>query len=128
MNITKERLQKFKHITTWTGVAITFCGIVLGVASGGSLWSAGLSLFGLLMTCCGHWISNALAKHQAADRVADQNRFDELKSRFENTQDAMESMSEFLDKAGVFDRPESLRRIIREQDSIYADMHQDDGR
>jgi len=126
--MTKQHLQRFKSITTWSGVAVTFCGILLGLASGGSLWSGGLSLFGLLVTCGGHWIGNAIAKHQAAESAADKERFDELESRFENAQAEMESMSEFLNKAGVFDRPESLRRIIREQDSIYDVEHQDDGR
>jgi hypothetical protein len=126
--MTKPRLQSFKTITTWGGVAVTFSGIVLSVATGGNPAANGLAFFGLLLTCCGHWIGGALAKHQAAEKAAEDARLRELKERLETSQAEMESMSEFLNKAGVFDRPESLRRIIREQDSIYDMEHQDDGR
>jgi hypothetical protein len=126
--MTKERLKTVKSITTWSGVVITLSGIMLNLASGGSWQGNSLSLVGLVITCCGHWVTSALAKHQAAESAADKDRFDELESRFENAQAEMESMSEFLNKGGVFDRPESLRRIIREQDSIYEVEHQDDGR
>jgi hypothetical protein len=124
--MTKPRLHIFKSITTWAGVVVTFCGIVLGVASGGSLWSGCLALFGLLLTCCGHWISSALAKHQAAERAADQERFDELEGRFEDSKSEMESMSDFLNKAGVFDDPHTLKRVIREDRMRYDEEHQDD--
>jgi hypothetical protein len=70
-----------------------------------------------LLTCCGHWIGGALAKHQAAEKAAQDERLAEL-----------ESMSEFLGKEGIFDRPGSLGRIIREQNSTYDVEHQDDGR
>ena len=62
-------------------MAATFSGIVLSYATGGSLAAAGLSAFGLLLTCGGHWISAEIAKHQAAERAADEHRFSELKSR-----------------------------------------------
>ena len=115
--MTKERLKTLKSVTTWGGVVVTFSGIALSIASGGSWWSGGLSLLGLLLTCSGHWISSALDRHKAAERAADEERFAE-----------MESMSDYLNKAGVFDNPEDLRRMIRKEASRYADEHQDDGR
>ena len=33
------------------------------------LHHSSLSFGGLLITCCGHWVANALAKHQAAVRI-----------------------------------------------------------
>ena len=115
--MTKTRLQRFKSIATWSGVAITLCGIALNLASGGSWWSNGLSSFGVLITCCGHWISGALAKHQAQEKAADEERLAEL-----------ECVSDFLNKAGVFDRPETLKRMIREHEMNFDVEHQDDGR
>ena len=115
--MTKERLQAFKRITTLSGVVVTFSGIILSVATGGSWWSGSLSFFGLLLTCSGHWISAALDRHKAAERAADEERFSE-----------MESMSELLNEAGVFDRPASLKRMIREHEMRYDEEHQDDGR
>jgi hypothetical protein len=72
--MTKMPLQSLKTITTWGGVAVTFSGIVLGVVNGGSRDGAYLSFFGLLITCCGHLITSALAKHQAAEQAADKER------------------------------------------------------
>jgi len=79
--MTKESLKNIKGISTWGGVVITFSGIVLSVSTGGSWQGASLSFGGLLLTCCGHWATDALAKHQAAERAADEQRFAELKSR-----------------------------------------------
>ena len=78
--MTTPRLQSLKTIATWGGVAITFSGIVLSVASGGSVDGACLALFGLLLTCFGHWISSALAKRQAVEKAADQNRIAALEA------------------------------------------------
>lgn len=50
----------------------------MSYATGGSLAALGLSVFGLLLTCCGHLISNAIANHQAAERKADQQRIEAL--------------------------------------------------
>jgi multisubunit Na+/H+ antiporter MnhG subunit len=75
--MTKQQLQRFKDITIWAGVVVTFCGIILSLVSGGSWWSGGLSLFGLLVTCCGHLITNAIARHQAAERAADQKKLED---------------------------------------------------
>ena len=74
-----------------------------------------ITLSGIALS--GHWISAALDRHKAAERAADEERFSE-----------MESMSELLNDAGVFDRPESLKRMIREHQSRYDIEHQDDGR
>jgi hypothetical protein len=126
--MTKQRLRALKTITTWGGVIVTFSGIVLSVATGGSLASAGLSLLGVLITCGGHWIAGALARHQDADTAADRAKLADVSAALDTAREEMQNMSEFLDKAGVYDRPESLRRIIHEQDSIYGDIHQDDGR
>ncbi|HEY3931931.1 MAG TPA: hypothetical protein VGM58_06125 [Verrucomicrobiae bacterium] len=81
--MSKERLHRLKGIMTWSGILVTFCGIVLNLASGGSWWSNGLSLFGLLITCCGHWISGALAKRQEKEKAADEKRFAEINRRIE---------------------------------------------
>ena len=72
--MSKERLQRLKSIATWSGVFVTLCGIALNLASGGSWWSNSLSFFGVIITCCGHWITNALAKHQAKEKEADQKK------------------------------------------------------
>ena len=125
--MTKERLQALKSVTTWAGVLITLSGIALNLASGGNWQGNGLSLLGVAITCCGHWIGKALGKHQATEKAADEKRMAELEDRFEQSHAETESMSEFLNKTGVFDNPDSLRRIIREQDSRYAEEHQDDG-
>jgi len=52
-----------------------------------------LSLFGLLVTCCGHWISLAIAKHDAAERKADKERFEELDSRLKKSDGERERLS-----------------------------------
>ena len=126
--MTKERLKTIKSITTWSGVLVTLSGIVLNLANGGSWQGNSLSLVGLLITCCGHWVTSALAKHQSAEHTADGRRFEELERRFKQSEKERESISDLLNKTGVFDRPESLRRIIHEQDSNYDMEHQDDGR
>ena len=71
-----ERLQSIKHITTWGGAGANLCGVILSYATGGSLAAFGLALFGLLIICCGHLVSNALAKRQAAERAADKKKFE----------------------------------------------------
>jgi len=126
--MTKERLKFIKSVTTWSGVLVTLSGIVLNLASGGSWQGNSLSLVGLLITCCGHWVANALAKHQAADRDADETRFEELEYRLKESESERESMSEFLNKAGVFDNPNTLKRIIRDERLRYEEEHQDDGK
>lgn len=105
--MTKQRLQAIKHITTWTGVAVTFWGIILGLASGGSWWSGGLSLFGLLITCSGHLANNALARHQSKERAADQERLAELEGRLDDP---------------------DLKRVINRERWDYIIEHQDDDR
>lgn len=124
----KHHLQVLKSVTTWGGAVVTFCGIVLGLASGGSWWSGGLALFGLLITCCGHWTTSAIAKHHALENAADEERFAELEGRLEASEEEKESMSNFLNQAGVFDNPKTLRRIIEKAKSDYEIEHQDDGR
>ena len=79
--MTKPRLQSLKTITTWGGVAVTFSGIVLGVVNGGSRDGAYLSFFGLLITCCGHLISSAQAKRQAAEQAKDKWRIERRTDR-----------------------------------------------
>lgn len=75
-----ERLQSFKNITFWCGTVVTFCGIVLGWVSGGSVWSAGVALFGLLLTCSGHCISVEIAKYDKAEREADKAKLEDQKN------------------------------------------------
>ncbi len=82
--MTKQRLHRFKSITTLGGYATTACGIVLSYATGGSLAAAGLSTFGLLLTCGGYWISDAIARHQAAERAADERRLADMDRRIED--------------------------------------------
>ena len=81
--MTKPRLQSLKTIAMWGGVAVTFGWIVLSIANGGSIDGAYLSFFGLLITCCGHLISGALAKRQAAEQAKDnwrtERRIDRIK-------------------------------------------------
>ena len=108
--MTKERLQKLKGITTWGGVAITFSGIALNLAGGGSWQGNGLSLFGLVITCCGHWIGGAIGEHQKREKEMDHERIAELEERISIAESSL-------------DAPH-LRKIA----SLYADEHQDDGR
>jgi hypothetical protein len=111
--MTKERLQRFKSITTFGGVLVTVSGIILARASGGSWWSFGLSLFGLLLTCSGHWIGSEIAKHQALEKEADEYRILELDARIESTE-------------RFIDGPE-LRRVISQEQDRRGDDY-DDGR
>ena len=74
-----KRLQRFNRIAIWGGVATTLCGIILSYATGGSLTAAGLSAFGLLLTCCSHWLSAALAKKAARDIWRIDRRIDRTK-------------------------------------------------
>ncbi|MGD0259298.1 MAG: hypothetical protein ABSD29_05665 [Verrucomicrobiota bacterium] len=126
--MTKKNLHTLKSATTWGGVVITFSGILVNLASGGSWQGNSLSFAGLVITCCGHWIAGALAKHQAAERDADEQRFEDLEYRFRTSEEERDSMSEFLNRAGVFDNPNTLKRIIREERLRYDVEHQDDGR
>jgi hypothetical protein len=75
-----------KATVTWCGVLVTFGGVVLGVITGGSLEAAGVATLGLVLTCCGHWISIAIAKHDAAERKADEDRFDDLDYRLSKSE------------------------------------------
>lgn len=74
----KPRLKSLKAITTWGGVGATFCGLVLSAATGGNPAGIGVAFLGLLLTCSGHWISAAIAKHDAAEREADNQWLEEL--------------------------------------------------
>jgi hypothetical protein len=76
-----ECLQRFKSITTWGGVAATFCGIFLSYSTGGSLAAARLSTFGLLLTCFGHMVTGAVTKRQAIEKAADKRRLADLEGR-----------------------------------------------
>lgn len=84
-----KRLQSFKSITLWCGALVTFCGIVLNVESGGSLWSGALALFGLFLTCCSHWITNTLAKRQADEKAAGDERFRDLQRQSEQIEERL---------------------------------------
>ncbi len=77
--MSKKRLQRFKSIVTGGGVAVTLCGIILSYATGGSLPAAGLATFGLLLTCCGHWASAALARKGAREIWRMDRRIDRIK-------------------------------------------------
>ena len=81
--MTKHRLETLKTVATWAGVGVTLSGIMLSIFTGGSLPAACLALFGVLLTCCGHWVGGALARHQAAEKAADQKRLTEAQSRIE---------------------------------------------
>ena len=107
--MSKERLQSLKGITTWSGVAITFSGILLNLASGGSWLGSGLSLLGLIVTCCGHWISNALGEHQKAEKAADEKRIAELEERARESQEFLQEFGDVVDDAPY------LRKVIKAQ-------------
>jgi hypothetical protein len=81
--VTIKCLETLKGITTWSGVAVTFCGIILNLASSGSWWSNSLSLLGVISTCCGHLINNALVSHQTEMKVAEQEKADRDKRRID---------------------------------------------
>ena len=112
--MTEERLQTLKSVTTWGGVVITFSGIALNIANGGSWQGNSLSFGGLFITCCGHLVSGALARHQAAEKAADHERIAELTARVDYAEETL-------------DNPD-LKRAIHKEASRYADEHQDDGR
>ena len=88
-----------------------------GSPGSGSMPSAALSFVGVLVTFCGHLVAAALERYKAAERAADEMWFAE-----------MASMSDMLNDAGVFDHPESLKRVLREHRMRYEVEHQDDGR
>ena len=101
--MTEQRLKQLKTLTTRGGVCITLCGIVLNLASGGSWYASGLSLSGVLITFCGHWISSALDKQRADARAADEQHISWLEERIEATEN-------IIGEAGG-----SLRRVIKKQ-------------
>lgn len=112
--MTAERLHKIKTVTTWLGVFVTFCGIVMNVVIGGSLGAAVISILGLMITCAGHWATSIIAKHQKAEKEADKELIDELHGRVEYAEQR-------------FEDPD-LQRMIKRESSRYADEHQDDGK
>jgi hypothetical protein len=79
----KPSMKSVKSITDWCGVLVTFTGIMLGVISGGSLEAAGVATVGVLLTCSGHLLSSALAKHQAVEQAADRKKAERDKRRIE---------------------------------------------
>jgi len=107
--MTKKRLQKLKAITTWSGVAITFSGIVLNIARGGSWQGNALSLLGLLVTCSGHWIASELGRHQRAGKEADEKRIADLEERVQESEDFVRGFGDLADDAPY------LRKVIKAQ-------------
>ena len=107
--MTKKRLQELKAVTMWSGVAITFSGIMLNIARGGSWQGNALSLFGLLVTCCGHWIANGLGKYQRAEKEADEKRIADLEGRVQESEGIMRGFGDLTDDASY------LRRVIKAQ-------------
>jgi len=91
--MTKKHLQTLKNVTTWSGVLITLSGIVLNLARGGGWVSNGLTLAGLVITCCGHLVASALEKHRAAEREADERRFKELDCRLGQSEKEKEQIA-----------------------------------
>ena len=73
------------------------------------------------------WLLVILFLRLVSYRKSD-NKISDLERRLEESEAERESMSDFLNEAGIFDNPKSLKRIIKEQDSIYDVEHQDDGR
>ena len=55
-------------------------------------------------------------------------RVEDLEQRLAESESERENLTEALDKAGLLDRPETLKHIISKQISRYDDEHQDDGR
>jgi hypothetical protein len=106
---TKPRLQSFKSITTWGGVAANFGGILVSYFTSRNLAGAGLSAFGLLLICCGHWVSGEIAKHQAVERAAEKQYLDELESRFQKSEADAESASYYYQE-----QIESMEKRMRD--------------
>jgi len=107
--MTKHRLQRFRSIATFGGYATTASGIVLSYATGGSLPALGLSVFGLLLTCCGHWISHKIAEHQAKEKAEDEERFSELEDRLDKANTESESASYYYQE-----QIESMEKRLRD--------------
>lgn len=119
--MTKPRLKSLKAITTWGGVSATFCGIVLSAATGGNPAAVGIAFFGLLLTCCGHWVSAAIAKRDAAEREADKQWLEEIESRLEKSETEAESTSEYFNKQ-VTSLEDELRDFsMRHNDPVDRD-------
>lgn len=112
--MTKQHLRKLKLLATWSGVLVTFVGIVISILQGGSWLGNGLALFGLAVTCVGQLASDRLDRQQEAEVVAGKKRIEELVYRVE---DAEERLSD-----------PDLQRVVRMEASRYAEEHQDDGR
>lgn len=82
--MTKQRLEALKHITTWGGVLITLSGIALNWNSGGNLLGRCLSLAGVIITCCGHIVTNAISRHQRAEKDAAAKRLADLEDSLDD--------------------------------------------
>jgi hypothetical protein len=112
--MTKQHLRKLKLFATWSGVLVTFVGIVVSILQGGSWVGNGLALFGVAVTCAGQLASGRLDRQQETEVVAGKERIEELVYRVE---DGEERLSD-----------PDLQRVVRAEASRYADEHQDDGR
>ena len=96
--MTKESLQSLKTISTWSGVFITLCGIALNLANGGSMVGGGISLLGVLITCCGHWAANALAACAKAEKAEDEKRIADLRKDVRQVAQGHQTLLNQIDK------------------------------
>jgi hypothetical protein len=108
--MTTTSLRRLNLCTTWSGVLITFAGIVVSIIEGGSWIGNGIALFGVLVTCVGNVASAKLERQQESELAADKERIDELVYRVEDAEERLNGPS------------------IQEVMLAYADAHQDDGR
>lgn len=74
-----KTLSILKGLTSWGGVITTLCGISYGISKGGDVISYSITLFGVILSSAGHWISSAQARHQKAVKEAAEAKISEAR-------------------------------------------------
>ena len=87
--MSKKRLQLLKTLTTWGGVITTTSGVTLTLYRGGSVVAACLSYGGVLLTCFGHLLTTSIARCQAAEQAAEQEKLKRDRARVDRRIDRM---------------------------------------
>jgi hypothetical protein len=113
--MTRTTLGRLRNASTLSGVVVTLTGICYNLAHGGDILGAYISLGGVVITCVGHLVGAAIARHDKQEK-------EEYEERIRAAEDFMAEFGDIADKVP------SLRRIIYEQDSRYEIEHQDDRR
>lgn len=98
----RKILSTLQSATTWFGVGITLCGIIYNVIRGGDIAGAYISFVGVIITSLGHFIGNAIARH---DRIEKQ----QLEDRLQVAEEFAQELGDIADDAPY------LRKVIKNQ-------------